>query len=400
MKKTYLLIGLMAIAPMAVVISCVTSTKRIDDGRERVNMNTGPDARGEIYSVQVIDGLERVLALDMNDKNKRLELSPKDWSYDPLTTKLTVTKAIPYVNAVYHLEGTALKPARFVLQSLKTGESPIVFIAGRVAIEGVDYAWDGSKSILTMRKDINPDEPGFFVDYLTTYGSSCFGNMGANETADAIQYYLAQRRREDWKKELDQGAEFPFLEMKDGGDPIVVMRKPDAKKKAEMAEQSVPVIKCRDKSDAEIAKEAGFDAWLPAKVPLGGKAFALAGVRMLLETTVDGEPRTSVMCYYQLSDKVQGAEEDSIPITLSRESSATADDNADFEIERVPMEKAPEVTKTTFWTVRQNETGYEPVKSVAYRGIRNGVHFEVTCSTDAQTVERAEKIILAFMRRK
>jgi hypothetical protein len=398
MKKTYALMGLMALAPMAVVISCVSAATRIDDGRERVSMNTGPDARGEIHSVQVIDTLERVLVLDMNDKGKRIELASRDWSYDPLTTKLTVTKPIPYVNPIYRLEGTGFKPARFILQSLKPGETPVVFVAGRVALEGVDYEWDGDRALLTMRRDVKTDEPGFFVDYRTTYGSSCFGNMGANETADAIQYYLAQRRREEWKREIDQGGELPFLEIKSDGVPIVVMRKPDATKRAEMAEESVPVIKCRDKGDAEIAKEAGFDARLPAKVPLGGKAFAIAGIRMILETARGGEPRTSVMCYYQFSDRIQGAEEDSIPITLSLYPPTATDDNAEFEIESVPMRGAPLVTKTTFWTVRQDETGYAPVKSVAYRGTRNGVHFEVICSTDAQTTERAEKIILAFLR--
>jgi len=63
------------------------------------------------------------------------------------------------------------------------------------------------------------------------------------------------------------------------------------------------------------------------------------------------------------------------------------------------MQNAPQVTKTTFWTVRQEGTAYAPVKAVAYRGTRDGVFFEITCRADAQTNERAEKIILSLLRR-
>lgn len=399
MKKIFVLLAALAIAPLMVIVSCVSTAEHTDGSLERISLNTGPDKDGNIFSVQVIDSLERVMALDMTDRGKRLELSPSDWSYDPLTTRLTVTRAIPYVNPVYHLEGRGEKPSRFILQNVKKGEAPIVFVDKRVAIEGVDYDWSSGKSLLTVRKGVNPDKPGFYVDYLTEDGSACFGDMGEAEDADRIEYFLAEKRGRDFKATVESGAEFPFLEKRGSGDPSVVMRKPTAQERLDLVSQSVPVIKCRNKSDAEISKEVGFDARMPGKLRFAGtSAFADPGVRMILETAGEGTSALSVMCYYQLSDKVQSQADDSIPLTLSREPRAETAQESDFRIESSPMAQAPQVTKSVYWSIRQDERGYGVTKTVSYRGISSGVDFEVSCSTDPKTCARAEELILAFLK--
>jgi hypothetical protein len=399
MKKIFILLTALAIAPLMVVVSCVSTQAHSDGSLDRINLNTGPDKDGKIFSVQVIDRLERVIVLDMTDRGKRMELATKDWSYDPLTTRLTVTRAIPYVNPVYHLEGQGERPARFILWNVKKGEAPIVFVGKRVAIEGVDYDWDSGKSLLTVRKAIDPEKPEFFVDYITDDGGACFGDMGDAENADRIEYYLAEKRRGDFKKTVESGAEFPFLEKRGSGDPVVVMRKPTAQEKLDLVSQSVPVIKCRSKSDAEISKEVGFDARMPGKIRFAGSsAFADPGVKMILETAGEGTSALSVMCYYQLSDKVQSQADDSIPLTLSREPRAETAQESDFRIESSPMAKAPQVTRSVYWSIRQDERGYGVTKSVSYRGMSRGVDFEVSCSTDPETCARAEELILAFLK--
>ena len=399
MKKIFILFAALAIAPLMVIVSCVSTAAHADGSLDRISLNTGPDKDGKIFSVQVIDHLESVMILDMTDRGKRTELSPEDWSYDPLTTRLTVTRAIPYVNPVYHLEGSGERPSRFILQNVKKGETPIVFVEKRVAIEGVDYDWDSGKFLLTVRKGLNPNGPGFFVDYLTVDGGGCFGDWGDAENSDRIEYYLAEKRRGDFKAMVDSGAEFPFLEKHGSGDPSVVMRKPTAQERLDLVSQSSPVIKCRNKRDAEISKEVGFDARMPGKLRFAdSSAFADPGVKMILETAGEGTSALSVMCYYQLSDKVQSQVDDSIPLTLSRESRAETAQESDFRIESSPMAKAPQVTKSVYWSIRQDERGYGVTKTVSYRGISRGVDFEVSCSTDPETCARAEELILAFLK--
>jgi hypothetical protein len=237
------------------------------------------------------------------------------------------------------------------------------------------------------------------VDYNTDDGSGCFGDMGDAENADRIEYYLAEKRRGDFKATVESGKEFPFLEKRGSGDPIVVMRKPTAQETLDLVSQSVPVIKCRSKSDAGISKEVGFDARMPGKLRFtGSSAFADPGIKMILENAGEGTSALSVMCYYQLSDKVQGQIDDSIPLTLSREPKAEPSQESDFMIESVPMPKAPQVTKSVYWSIRQDERGYGVTKSVSYRGMSRGVDFEVSCSTDPETCARAEELILAFLK--
>jgi len=399
MKKMLVLLTALAIAPLMVIVSCVSTAAHADGSLDRISLNTRPDKDGNVFSVQVIDRLERVMVLDMTDRGKRTELSPGDWSYDPLTTRLTVARASPYVNPVYHLEGRGERPARFILQNVKKGEAPIVFVGKRVAIEGVDYDWDSAKSLLAMRKNLDPEKPEFYVDYLTEDGSACFGDMGDAENADRIEYYLAEKRRGDFKATVESGAEFPFLEKRGSGDPVVVMRKPTAQERADLVSQSVPVVKCRNKSDAEISKEVGFDSRMPGKIRFAGSsAFADPGVKMILETAGDGTSALSVMCYYQLSDKVQGQADDSIPLTLSREARTETGQEGDFWIVSSPMPKAPQVTRSVYWSIRQDERGYGVTKTVSYRGISRGVDFEVSCTDDPETCARAEEIILAFLK--
>ena len=398
MKKILVLIGALAIAPTLVIISCMSTSARIDGNHDKINLNTGPDKNGDIFSIQVIDRLDRVLVLDMTDRSKRMELNADDWSYDPKTTKITVKRAIPYINPVYHLEGSSEKPLRFILLNAKTGDNPIVFMDKRVAIDDIDYFWNPQTSLLTLRKNVNLDKPGFYVDYITNDGSACFGDMGEAEDADRIEYFLAQKRRDDWKEKIEKGDDFPFLEKKASGDPVVVMRKPDPQEKLELLSNSAPIIKSRDKDASAISKEVGFDARIPEKVKFSdSSAFALSGIKMILETVNAGTVGTSVMCYYQLSDKGPRNGEDSIPITLSPIPRAKPSSATDFIISEMPIPDSPQVKKTVFWSISQDERGYTVTKMVAYRGISNKVYFEVSCSADPQVCERAEEIIRAFL---
>ncbi len=399
MKKILALCGVLAIAPMLVIISCVSTSAQNNGGQDTIRLNTGPDKNGDIFTIQVIDRLDRVLALDMTDRNKRKELTADDWSYDPRTTKLTVKNPPSFINPIYHLEGIGETPSRFVLFNIQNGDSPLVFMDKRVAIEDVDYFWNPQKSLLTMRNSQSIDQAGFYVDYITNDGSACFGDMGDDENSDRIEYALAQKRRVEWKEKIESGEVFPFLEKAENGEPTVVMRKPDVQEKRELLSQSTPIIKARDANDAEISKEVGFDARMPGEVLFTqSKAFAQPGTKMILENASNGTSSLSVMRYYQLSDKVQGTLDDSIPMTLSLTPRMETSQEADFKITSMPMQRAPQVSKTVFWGIRQDERGYTATKMVTYQGMNRGVYFEVTCSTDPQSCDRAEEIILTFLK--
>lgn len=397
MKKNCLLIALILTAPVIVVLSCVSNSIRRDDSQDLVSLNTGVDITGRIMTCQVIDTIESVIVHDGTDRARHIELSDADWQYNPQTTELRILREIPYLNPVYHMEGFSERPQRFVISSITPGESPVVFIQGRLAIESIDYSWYPEKTLIVFIKHIDIDQPGFFIDYSSPSGGGCFGTRGEEAIADSIEHYLSQIRREKFRKELEKDEEQPFLAKGSGSEPVIIMRALTVEEKEAQLNLITAVIKPRHSTDREISKEVGFDSRLPGKIPLPEhSAFALAGVRMIVETAAPPGTITSVRCYYQFSDKTYASGGDSIQISLSNTPPADSDSD-EFVIESGTLTALPSFTKTISWGITQNGDGYSPVKTVSWRGTSHGVYIETECLLDESVCQRVETILSAIL---
>lgn len=398
MKNYWLVIVLLVIAPAIVIVSCVSASLRSDDCLDPVSLNTGGDSTDRIMTCQVIDMIESVIVHDGTDRTRHIELRDTEWQYNTRTTELQVLREIPYLNPVYHIEGFSERPQRFVISSITPGEAPVVFIQGRLAIESIDYSWYPEQTLLVFLKQIDIDQPGFFIDYSSPSGGGCFGTRGEAAIADSIEHYLGQIRREKFRRELEKNSEHPFLVKGNGQEPVIMMRALTPAEKEEQLNQVTSVIKPRQSTDREISREVGFDSRLPDKIPLPGcEAFALAGVRMIIETAAPPGTRTAVVCYYQFTDKVFGSGGDSIAISLSDTPCSDSGANNDFVIESGVSTTLPAFTRTISWGITQDDTGYSLVKTVSWRGASRGVYIETGCLLDESVCQRVEAILSALL---
>jgi len=389
MRKLLLLLALAILPPLLVVLSCTTTQGNL--ASDRVAVNTGPDRDGRVYTTQVIDLVESVIALDLVDRSLRLELSASDWSYNPQTTELTVHRSVPFKNLAYHLEGQSQKPVRLILgQDWDSTEAPLVLVADRIGVEGFDYSWDGATRGLTFRRDLDLEALTFQVSYRTlSGGSNTYGNHIAGPNTD---YLVAQREWAALKKRIETQAEFPFLEKTMAGPPRVVLRPATAEEKRQMLGDSPEIVRPQaGKTDQAITTEVGFDARIPDRVVFSDKSFGASGVRMVVESTVDGGLRRRVLTYFSFSDRPQGAEDPGVLLTLFDGPPPPLDQ--EFLIETTNL--AGGMTRTTAWALEGPQNTVRPVST--YRGESRGVSFEITCAADEDTRKRVEQLIQGIL---
>lgn len=397
MKRFFVLICFLLIAPSVVIISCITATARVHGDQDPVSINTGPEHSGLVYTRQVIDRIDAIVVFDSLDRSRRIELEPSQWQYDPVTTQVTIHRDIPFLQPLYHIEGVSERPQRFVLNNCANNEKPLVFIDGRIALESADYTWNEETKLLSFLNRITIDAPGFYVDYSTPEGSACFGSRGDEKSADSIEYYLSQKRREKVIRELEENRDYPFLLAQVSGPPTIVMRKLQEDEKAEMLAQSTLVIKARRKSDSEISKEVGFSVHMPKKVLLSPSGtYALSGVKMIIETVTSNGTMVSVSSFYQFSDVPYGTGTDSVELKVSNKNATFAESENDFLIEKTTLPAIPSIEKNVSWGITNTDTGFTSIPVVTYHGVCRGVYVTVTCKDDESICNRVEAILLAF----
>ena len=396
MIRFWLRLTLLALPPLLVVVSCVTTA--ISSTDEKITVNTGPDLAGRIYTTQVIDQVDRVAVHDLVDRSLHLELVPEEWRYDSQTTELTVKRPIPFKNPVYHLEGTGKRPARFLLpENLNPAEEPFVLLGDRIAVEGYDYTWHPQQRLLTFREDLNMEKETFEVNYWTLpEGEASFGNR-VSKRGDVADYLMAQRERAAWKRRVESGSAFPFLEKSASGPPHLVMRPPtDAEKKQWLSEPAEIILTRFGISDQEIGKEVGFDTRIPARVVFADQSFCTSGMRMVIQTNSEGKTVRKVVVFFSFSDRIQGQDDAEVALTLGGQPLAPEPDEQEFA---VATDVLPgNVVRTTLWGIQTRSDGSRAALHSVYRGVSRGVRFELICSADGATQAKVEQLIASFLK--
>ncbi len=291
MKKTVPFVLMLFIAMGSVVVSCATSARvrTGESGREvPLSINTGKTTQGDIHTIQVFSHIDKVIVVDRTDRSRKTELAKEDWSYDPATTKITIARDFGYKDIIVHVEGSAALPATFVLPDVQ-GEDLFVVLGKRLALEGFDYRFDHSSGILVFRDDIDPEKETYMIQYETSMGSSCLGNM-MPDSKDELAYLEAQHRKELLKRWYKSQDGFYFFET-----PVIKGEKPKLVKRSEemrkMLNIPVAVMKTRLKvSDEKISKEVGFDVRTPKEIRLAGQGGKLESWgKTIEETSTDGK---------------------------------------------------------------------------------------------------------------
>jgi hypothetical protein len=291
--------AMLALALGSVVFSCATAGAR-GDGKPFF-VNTGTDAQGRNWTVQALERVDRVMLIDEGDRSKRTELEPGQWRYDRASTELVLLSKSPYAKAVFHVEGKAERPARFVLRDVAAGEDPFVAVEGRLAIKGFDYTWDAPRSSIVFREDFDPETMEYLISYDTFFGGiNSIGNRKPGDNGDAYAYLEVQHYTESSARKSRESTTDYFLDPSsfEGGKPGVIRRAPTPEEKAAAAGAVIPVIKSRiEASDAAVSKEVGFDARTPAAITAGGKTYP-GGGKFIEERAEGGRLLRAVSEFY------------------------------------------------------------------------------------------------------
>jgi hypothetical protein len=268
-SKPWLLFPLaLALALGSVVVSCATDPHVAHSAgkSESVDLNTGPDLRGRVFTTAVLSSIRSVIVFDSADRSRRVELREGQWKYDEESTELTFSEPLPFRESVVHVEGMSVRPNAFVLAGLKKGGDVFVVLGDRLAVEGLEYTLDGRT--LSFREDLDLEKEKYHIGFDTEDGSSCFGNLVLSEN-DRFAYLEAEHRGRSLKAWYASQKEFWFLAPPARvGDPPALVKRPPTPEERERMEGAVPaVLKLRmGVSDRKLSRELGFRVSLPKSV--------------------------------------------------------------------------------------------------------------------------------------
>jgi hypothetical protein len=237
-------------------------------------VNTGPLRNGKLYTTWVFERIGSVAIVDGTDRSRKIGLGPQDWAYDPATTELSVLREMPFEDCVARIEGSPALPHAFVLNGIMDETDLLVTIGGRLAVEGVDYAFDKNGSRLTFRDDVDLKESDWSIRYPTPLGGAMIGEWKP-ENADRMSYIEAEHRRRWLDSWYDRQSAFWFLDdsrmdewKEDPHWPPTLIRRPATPEElADMKSAPVNVIKFRTQTkDRDLSREIGFDARVPGSL--------------------------------------------------------------------------------------------------------------------------------------
>jgi len=263
------------LATGSVVLSCATgpaSKPLAEDAKISVNTARTPD--GKSYTTWVFDSIQSVMIVDTNDRSQKIELSPKEWQYDTLTTELTLMKAIPFKDYIASIEGKQALPHQFVLNGIKDKTALLVIICDRLAIEGYDYDFNADNNRLTFRKDVKLKDADWSIEYSTQYGGTMLGEWKP-ENDDRLSYLEAEHQKRWLDSWYDRQTAFWFLDDTRSDawkanrerPPELIHRAATAKELADMKAEPMNVVKFRtDTKDKDVTRELGFDSFVPKKL--------------------------------------------------------------------------------------------------------------------------------------
>lgn len=144
-------------------------------------VNTGVNnATGNISTVLVFNKIIEVTGIHPMSR-ERFTLSEKNYSYNFDTTELKIKMPsdVPYSihDLTFHIVGFAADPGIFVLSGIDSKRDEIsVAIAGKKAVEGIDFAYDKSTRRITSLVPLNVDSDSFQICWATKNGSVNFSN--------------------------------------------------------------------------------------------------------------------------------------------------------------------------------------------------------------------------------
>jgi len=272
MKKTMPLWALfplvLALTLGSVIVSCGTDpyVARSVGKAEPVDLNTGPDLGGRVFTTAVLSSIRSVIVFDSADRSRRVELKEGQWKYDEESTELTFSEPLPFRESIVHVEGMSVRSNAFVLAGLKEGEDVFVVLGDRLAIEGLEYTLEGRT--ISFREDIDLEKEKYHISFDAEDGSSCFGNLVLSEN-DRFAYLEAEHRGRSLKAWYASQSEFWFLAptARAGDPPDLVKRPPTPEERVRMEGEAPVVLKIRiGVSDRKLSRELGYRVSLPKSV--------------------------------------------------------------------------------------------------------------------------------------
>lgn len=268
-KASWLLFPLaLALSLGSVVVSCATDSRTIRSAgkAEPVDLNTGPDLQGRVFTTAILSSIRSVIVFDSADRSRRVELKEGGWNYDAESTEMTFSEPLPFKESVVHVEGMSDRPNAFVLAGLKEGGDVFVVLGDRLAVEGLEYALEGG--ILSFREDLDLEKEKYHVGFDTEDGSSCFGNLVLSEN-DRFAYLEAEHRGRTLKAWYAGQTELWFLAppARAGDPPALVKRPPTPEERVRMEGEAPSVLKlCMGVPDRKLSRELGCRISLPKSV--------------------------------------------------------------------------------------------------------------------------------------
>lgn len=396
-RSTAPFLVMLVVALGSVVVSCTTLDRAGAGGGEPFYINTGMDAEGRVFTTQVLARIDRIILVDQADKSRRTEMKPGEWTYDPSTTEIVLARPSPYRNAAFHVEGRAEEPSRFVLHDFQGCEEDIFIVVGRrAAIRDFDYSWDGSRTTLTFRGDLDLEKEKYMIRFDTSKGAYSMGNWEPDDD-DQLAYLEAQHRTQmirRWYRSHD--ADY-FLDPSTpkGDKPRLVLRPRTAEENREIENLPVTVMKNRHRAtDEAVSKEVGFDVRTPKVMESGGGGPAIRSLgKTVVETSVSGRLSWSVSDYYDVAGGVLlemsgGPSEERGPV------------DERFVIAHETIDMGLPVARTLLWGTQGDLYG-EPdvVRLLEYAWQDHGVRFGMMVDeAEGGTAERMIRAIVAYRR--
>lgn len=301
----------LALALGSVVVSCATDPRTVRSAgkAEPVDLNTGPDLQGRVFTTAILSSIRSVIVIDSADLSRRVELKEGGWNYDAESTEMTFSEPLPFKESVVHVEGMSDRPNTFVLAGLKEGGDVFVVLGDRLAVEGLEYTLEGRT--LSFREDLDLEKEKYHVGFDTEDGSFCFGNLALSEN-DRFAYLEAEHRGRSLKAWYASQKEFWFLAppARAGDPPALVKRPPTPEERARMEGEAPSVLKLRmGVSDRKLSRELGYRVSLPKSV--AGCDLWSAFVE---EDSLDGRLRTRLNVLYR--DTEEGGSVDGRVVSL------------------------------------------------------------------------------------
>lgn len=319
-------LGMFILATGSVAVSCATAQALGKFPREeKVSVNAGPARDGKIRTTWVFDRVESVILVDENDRSRKIELEPTEWSYTPETTELLINKTIPFARYIARVEGIRTTPETFILDGFSDEAGLLVIMSDRLAIGGYDYSFDAATNRLTFRDDVRLKGADWSIQYETDHGGAMLGEWRP-ESADRMSYLEAEHRKRRLDAWYDRQTAFWFLDdaridewrKKRDRRPELILRPATGDELARMKAEPVPVLKFRTSAkDSKLSRELGFDARVPDR--LGEKATGEFDLlwKTIEETSRDGRLERKLDVMY--GDPVKtGPDQCAIGVTLGK----------------------------------------------------------------------------------